>query len=105
MGNRLFDPKKPVEDYLQEENFSNSNSILNEYRKKSLTYLKDALDSVASYCDAGQILPITNTCCGCGACSAICKQNAIKIVKNKNGFYQADYDFKKCINCGQCKEG
>ena len=104
MGNRLFDPKKPVEDYLQEENFSNSNSILNEYRKKSLTYLKDALDSVASYCDAGQILPITNTCCGCGACSAICKQNAIKIVKNKNGFYQADYDFKKCINCGQCKE-
>ena len=44
MGNRLFDPKKPVEDYLQEENFSNSNSILNEYRKKSLTYLKDALD-------------------------------------------------------------
>ena len=104
MENHLFDTKKAVEDYLQEANFSNSNRILNEYRKKSLSYLKNALDSVASCCDASQILPITNTCCGCGACSAVCNQNAIKIVKNKNGFYQADYDFKKCINCGQCKE-
>lgn len=104
MENHLFDTKKAVEDYLQEANFSNINRILNEYRKKSLSYLKNALDSVASCCDASQILPITNTCCGCGACSAVCNQNAIKIVKNKNGFYQADYDFKKCINCGQCKE-
>ena len=42
------------------------------------------------------------TCTGCMQKKN--KNELIRIVKNKNGFYQADYDFKKCINCGQCKE-
>jgi len=45
-------------------------------------------------------------CCGCGACSAICKNklNELKFDDN-SGFYISIYkelDFKKCKNCNLC---
>lgn len=43
-------------------------------------------------------------CIGCGACESICPQHCIKIVKNSNGFYVANYDKTKCVRCDLCKK-
>lgn len=43
-------------------------------------------------------------CCGCGACSNICPQNAIKMVENEEGFKYPTIDESKCIDCGLCKK-
>ncbi len=46
----------------------------------------------------------TDTCCGCGACAAICPAKAIKIKQNDEGFYKAEIDKEKCTSCGLCSK-
>ncbi len=76
------------------------NIKVEELRKASLDFLKNALKTEKSNSSvkhvSGQI------CCGCGACKDICPVNAITTVKS-NGFYKYKLDSAKCINCGQCK--
>lgn len=43
-------------------------------------------------------------CTGCGACLNICPHNAIKMIKNKEGFKYPIINKKKCVNCGLCKK-
>ena len=42
-------------------------------------------------------------CNGCGACQYICPVNAIKMVKDIDGFEYPCIDEKKCIHCNKCK--
>ncbi len=73
-------------------------------REKSINYLKKSLNESINLVD--KILPyeITNTCCGCGACTTVCKQGAINIKRNDDGFLTAYIDKDKCIQCGLCKK-
>lgn len=42
-------------------------------------------------------------CCGCGVCAAVCPQNIIKFIQNKEGFWFPQIlDSKSCIHCGLC---
>ena len=41
-------------------------------------------------------------CTGCGACSYVCPAKAIEVKENENGFFKANIDFCKCVNCGMC---
>ena len=41
-------------------------------------------------------------CCGCRACYSICKQLAIKMVEDEEGFEYPMIDYAKCINCEIC---
>ena len=41
-------------------------------------------------------------CCGCTACYAICLQNAISMVEDKEGFEYPVIDEYKCVSCFQC---
>lgn len=41
-------------------------------------------------------------CTGCSACYSICPVNAIKMIKNKEGFLFPFVDSNKCIKCGKC---
>lgn len=41
-------------------------------------------------------------CTGCGACSLICPQKAIKMEENHLGFLYPKIDKKNCISCGLC---
>ena len=43
-------------------------------------------------------------CNQCGACVAICKQEAIKMACNENGEYIPIVDDERCSNCGICYE-
>lgn len=44
----------------------------------------------------------TNRCCGCGACSNICPQNAITMKSDDKGFLYPEVDMNLCVNCGLC---
>lgn len=41
-------------------------------------------------------------CIGCGACSQICPQECITMVKNEEGFDYPSVDKSKCLECGLC---
>lgn len=41
-------------------------------------------------------------CCGCGACLAVCKVNAIYITADEEGFLYPKIDGKQCVQCGRC---
>lgn len=43
-------------------------------------------------------------CNQCGACVAICEQEAIKLIRNESGEYIPVVDDKGCYNCGICYE-
>lgn len=44
-------------------------------------------------------------CFNCTACSAICPNNCIKMIQNKDdGYYYPQKDNSKCIECGLCKK-
>lgn len=41
-------------------------------------------------------------CCGCTACYAICRKEAISMVEDKEGFEYPVIDASKCIRCYRC---
>ena len=49
-----------------------------------------------------KILLGNNKCTGCTACYSACPVNAIEMVVNKEGFYQAIINEEKCVNCNMC---
>ena len=43
-----------------------------------------------------------NYCCGCTACSSICPQSAISMLRDDEGFFYPLINDDTCINCGLC---
>lgn len=43
-------------------------------------------------------------CSGCGACAVICPVNAILISMSDEGFYTAQINSSKCVECGKCSD-
>lgn len=43
-------------------------------------------------------------CCGCGACKAACKINAITMKRDEYGFEFPVIDESKCVGCKKCKD-
>ena len=41
-------------------------------------------------------------CFGCSACMAACSHQAIKIIRDEEGFYVPAIDEARCIDCGKC---
>ena len=46
---------------------------------------------------------VEDICCGCSACVAICKENAISMKNDIEGFLSPIVDKQLCTNCGMCK--
>lgn len=73
------------------------NLCSNFFQKKYLVTMdklkeKKSIDSVVS----------TSLCNGCGACFAVCKPEAIKLVETISGRIEPLVNREKCINCGAC---
>lgn len=43
-------------------------------------------------------------CCGCAACSKVCKVNAIVMTEDECGFRYPVIDEEKCVHCGMCEK-
>ena len=71
---------------------------LEKLRKESNSYLHSSFNNTDT-----DGFNITNTCCGCGACAAVCPKNAITIRQNEEGFLQSFIDKSKCIKCKSCR--
>lgn len=86
--------------------FKNTKYRLEKEKEESIRYLKNALIASTAFVEKSHIRPyqITNTCCGCGACTAVCRQEAIKVTRNEDGFLAAYIDVNKCIRCGICSK-
>lgn len=41
-------------------------------------------------------------CSGCGACTAVCPKNAVRLEMDVAGFLAANVDESLCVNCGLC---
>lgn len=102
---RLVNIEKPIELYLEDINYSVINKILLNKRCDSLQFLENSLNEVVNNkINNVKIKSVTNSCCGCGACAAVCPKQAIVIVKNSYGFYESQVDINKCIGCGLCRK-
>lgn len=103
LESRLVKDYKNIPDHPLICEYTNANKQLVKKRKESKGFLKSALYETTkdnSSCD----YKITNTCCGCGACSIVCGQKAIEIKRDNNGFLNAIIDQDKCIRCELCKK-
>lgn len=82
-------------------NYEAVNKLLEEKREKSKGFLSNSIkDSINSQTISK--VKITNTCCGCGVCKAVCPQSAISIAVNESGFLQANVNEDNCIKCSKC---
>ena len=43
-------------------------------------------------------------CTGCAACYNVCPTKSIDMRYDKEGFLYPEFDLKKCVECGKCKE-
>lgn len=85
-------------------NYASINKKLNIIRKDSLKFLLSGLKNIGENKQCGENDNVTDLCCGCGACKAICQKNAIDISINNEGFYQYSKKQKNCINCHLCQK-
>ncbi|SHJ14115.1 polysaccharide pyruvyl transferase family protein [Parasporobacterium paucivorans] len=100
---RLVINKSQVNPEPMDCRFEGAMERIEEEKRKSLVFLHDALSkSMAS--ENHLSFEITNTCCGCGSCQAICDQGAVRIIRNRDGFWAAQVEQKKCTRCGVCVE-
>ena len=105
-------------------NYEDIKQNIDRERNNSLTYLTNALLGASEY--RGNLyeslekffpeeykerhffktveykLSSITDCTGCGACSVICPQNAIKMHKDVEGFFRPHIDKHLCTNCGLC---
>lgn len=51
-----------------------------------------------------QVYEERKDCCGCSACSAVCPQNAIEMIRDEYGFWYPQIRQEKCIDCGLCSK-
>lgn len=101
---RLFEEKYTLENIRSKINYDRIENILEDFRKKSIEYLKNAIHSLNELeeTERQNIYTYNSLCCGCGSCKQVCPASAIDIKMNEQGFYQSFVDDTLCINCGKC---
>ena len=105
LSSRLVSPEQNIEKDFLKCDFSEANFIIENERKKSIEYLEKALkEATSSTIDEKNMGDsISDLCCGCGACVAVCGCKAIDIKLTEEGFLKAEIDGLSCIKCGKCK--
>lgn len=88
--------------------FKRANQILLRLRDNSTSFLESALQQAVAADNKAmknsQPFLITDMCCGCGACTAVCPTNAVSIEFNSQGFWHYKVDTDTCIHCGSCQK-
>lgn len=50
------------------------------------------------------LLPDVHTCCGCGACAAVCPHHAISMCVDDKGFLYPKVNADLCVCCLLCEK-
>lgn len=91
-----------LEDRIVKNNICETKPIDYIAVKKALSSYIDLSKEFLITAVSSQKKTITDNCVGCGACKAVCKFNAISIVKDYRGYINSYIDSNKCFNCGVC---
>ncbi|MCM1187047.1 MAG: polysaccharide pyruvyl transferase family protein [Lachnoclostridium sp.] len=110
MTKMTFIMDKPVD-------YKEVNSLLGQYRRESLLFLKQAVSVGQTEVSdrskqpdrggrpVGRIDSLTKEeCCGCGLCADICPKNCIKLIADDEGFFYPAINEEQCIHCGLCQK-
>lgn len=103
LENRIVKDKSNISEDLLKCDFTKARKNIEQSKKASMNYLENALQESTNVQQVKEY-KITNTCCGCGVCSTVCKKNAIDIQRNIKGFLEANINQDKCVQCGKCKK-
>ena len=89
---------------LMSTNWKQVDASVETARIKSKEYLSTALADAVNAPELKSIFPLTQNCCGCGGCTAVCGCGALQIKENKGGFLTPYYTENLCVQCGRCHE-
>ncbi len=104
LEDRLVKEKHTLKKVKAKINYDRIENIIENSRKKSIEYLKNAVYSLNELeeVETQNIYTYNSLCCGCGSCKDVCPVSAINIKMNEQGFYQSFVDDTLCMNCGKC---
>lgn len=86
-------------------NYNKVNKNIDKIRQESKKWLLSSITYKAEETkDKFVKIEEKDLCCGCTACYSVCPKNAIKMVRDNEGFLYPKVDIEKCINCGMCKK-
>lgn len=113
MDRLVTDPKNIPESqkYFEQIDYSEINQKISDERKKSISWLKKAIETPIEELPSIMIPQKAVTsildkkfCMGCGACVSICPKNALSLVPDEYGYYKSKIDYEKCVDCGICSK-
>lgn len=83
-------------------NFELVDEIVSKKRQESIDYLLNAIEKNELSRSKDNSAKIS--CSGCGLCAKICKQGAIQMMMDEEGFSYPYIETKKCNECGMCRQ-
>lgn len=104
--NRILTGNEDVDTVIKYKiNYNKVNKNIDKIRQESIKWLLSSITYKAEETkDKFVKIEEKDLCCGCTACYSICPKNAIKMVRDNEGFLYPEVNKEKCINCGMCKK-
>lgn len=104
--NRIVTGNEDVDTVIKYKiNYNKINKNIDNIRHESKKWLLSSINYKAEETkDKFVKIEEKDLCCGCTACYSICPKNAIKMVRDNEGFLYPEVDKEKCVNCGMCKK-
>ena len=104
--NRILTGNEDVDTVIKYKiNYSKVNKNIDKIRQESKKWLLSSITYKAEETkDKFVKIEENDLCCGCTACYSVCPKNAIKMVRDNEGFLYPEVDREKCVNCGMCKK-
>lgn len=98
--------KAGLTDRLVDENAVLTDEVCDyeSLRNNLESYIKESKEFLETALRAEHRRLAEERCTGCGACRAICKKDAIKVRKDREGFFRSYINEEICINCGACQK-
>lgn len=104
--NRILTGNEDVDTVIKYKiNYNKVNKNIDKIRQESKKWLLNSITYKAEETkDKFVKIEEKDLCCGCTACYSVCPKNAIKMVRDNEGFLYPEVDKEKCVNCGMCKK-
>lgn len=104
--NRILTGNEDVDTVIKYKiNYSKVNKNIDKIRQESKEWLLNSITyKTEETKDKFVKIEEKDLCCGCTACYSVCPKNAIKMVRDNEGFLYPEVDKEKCVNCGMCKK-